>query len=144
MPMLRFLAWDYRWRVVWCFNYICYTGACMDSKLVDVLLDSSRQLNANVSELTTAVHELTVTTRLQQQSTDALVERMDDLEDWKSKVDRHMTTMTPVTGIVLGVRKSIVLALVASIVGLLGYELTKARDSTPPKTNCSIGAECNH
>ena len=108
-------------------------GACMDSKLVDVLLDSSRQLNTNVNELTTAVHELTVTTRLQQQSTDALVERMDHLEDWKDRVDRHISTMSPVTGVVLGVRKGIVLALVAGLLGLIGYELLKAKDSIPQK-----------
>ena len=105
----------------------------MDSKLVDVLLDSSRQLNTNVSELTTAVHELTVTTRLQQKSTDALVERMDHLEDWKDGVDRHMTTMSPVTGVVLGLRKDNVLAIVAGLSGLIGYELFKAKDSIPQK-----------
>lgn len=110
----------------------------MDSKLVDVLLDSSRQLNTNVSELTTAVHELTVTTRLQQQSTDALVERMDHLEDWKDRVDRHMSTMSPVTGVVLGVRKGIVLALVAGLLGLIGYELLKAKDSIPQKQTAPV------
>lgn len=105
----------------------------MDTKLVDILLDSSRQLNTNVSELTTAVHELTVTTRLQQQGTDALVERMDHLEDWKDRVDRHISNMRPVTSVVNGVRKGIVLALIAGILGLIGYELVKAKENIPQK-----------
>ena len=105
----------------------------MDTKLVDILLDSSRQLNINVSELTTAVHELTVTTRLQQQSTDALVDRMDNLEDWKDHVDRHMSTMSPVTSVVHGVRKGIVLALVAGLLSFIGYELVKTKESIPQK-----------
>lgn len=113
----------------------------MDDKLVDILLDSSRQLNENVSKLTTAVNELTVTTRLQQQSTDALVGRMDNLEDWKSHVDNHIThvdshitSMAPVTMVVSGVRHAVIVAVIASLVGAIGYELARSKDVIPPKT----------
>ena len=105
----------------------------MDTKLVDILLDSSRQLNLNVSELTKAVHELTVTTQLQKHSTDTLVERIDTLEAWKATVDQHMSTMRPVTGVVRGISKAIISAIAAGSLTLIGYQLLKAKDSAPQK-----------
>lgn len=111
----------------------------MDSKLVDVLLESSRQLNTNVSELTTAVHELTVSTRLQQQSTDALVDRMGSIEAWRVGVDKHMLTMSPVTGVVLGLRKVVVVAVVTGLAGLIGYQLIAVKDGAPQKETAQVG-----